>query len=226
MLLPSIAKLIGRNLTDYGISIVDVKSTGLMRYAKIFQRKNDDWLKLPVACITDRDILPDCAPAICIKSDYSDKAKWSKSRKWKVESEITDKKAYLDEIKNKSEGQHVKVYISKQWTLEYELALSGLAVDMLNVIAEMRAMELKESDKEELIEEYTGKYATYNTDEEKASYVYSFFRKKYISKAEFAQYFSVYIEEKYADKAAKEMEKIFPSYLVEAIKYVTSTLTV
>ena len=226
LLLPSIAKLIGRNLTDYGISIVDVKSTGLMRYAKIFQRKNDDWLKLPVACITDRDILPDCAPAICIKSDYSDKAKWPKSRKWKVESEITDKKAYLDEIKNKSEGQHVKVYIPKQWTLEYELALSGLAVDMLNVIAEMRATELKESDKEELIEEYTGKYATYNTDEEKASYVYSFFRKKYISKAEFAQYFFVYIEEKYAGKAVNEMEKIFPSYLVEAIKYVTSTLTV
>ena len=57
------------------------------------------------------------------------------------------------------------------------------------------------------------------------SYIYSFFRKKYISKAEFAQYFSVYIEEKYADKAVNEMEKKFPSYLVEAIKYVTPTLT-
>ena len=95
---------------------------------------------------------------------------------------------------------------------------------MLNVIAEMRATE--ESNKEELIEKYTGKYATYNTDEEKASYVYSFFRKKYISKAEFAQYFSIYIEEKYASKAANEMEKIFPCYLIDAIKYVTSTLTV
>jgi putative ATP-dependent endonuclease of OLD family len=183
-------------------------------------------LKIPVACITDRDILPDCAPAICIKSDYSDKAKWPKRRKWKVESEITDKKAYLDEIKNKSEGQYVKVYIPEHWTLEYELASSGLAVDMLNVISEMRAAELKETDKEELLEEYTGKYATYNTDEEKASYIYSFFRKKYISKAEFAQYFSVYIEEKYANKAVNEMEEIFPKYLVEAIKYVTSTLTV
>ena len=77
-----------------------------------------------------------------------------------------------------------------------------------------------------ILEEYTGKYATYNTDEEKASYVYSFFRKKYVSKAEFAQYFSVYIEEKYADKAVNEMEKTFPDYLVEAIKYVTSALTV
>ena len=226
LLLPAIAKLIGRNLTDYGISIVDVESTGLMRYAGIFQRKNGDWLKLPVACITDRDVLPDCAPAICIKSDYSDKEKWPKNRRWKVESEITDKKAYIDAIKNKLEGQYVNVYIPEQWTLEYELATTGLAMDMLNVIAEMRAMELKESDKEKLLKEYTDVYATYNTEEEKASYIYSFFRKKYISKAEFAQYFSVYIEEKYVDKAANEMEKFFPKYLVDAIKYVTSTLTV
>lgn len=226
LLLPAIAKLIGRNLTDYGISIVDVKSTGLMRYAGIFQRKKGDWLSLPVACIADRDILPDCAPAICIKSEYIDKIKWPKSRKWKVESEIADKKAYLDEIKNKSEGQYVKVYISEQWTLEYELAISGLAMDMLNVIAEMRAMELKESDKEKLLKKYTGEYDTYNTEEEKASYIYSFFSKKYISKAEFAQYFSVYIEEKYIDKEDNQMEENFPKYLIDAIKYVTSALTV
>lgn len=226
LLIPSIAKLIGRDLTDYGISIVDVKSTGLMRYAGIFKRKDGAWLKIPVACITDRDVLPDCAPSICIEYDYRDKENWPKSRKWKVESEITDKKAYVDVIKNKSEGQYVKVYISEQWTLEYELATTGLAMDMLNVIAEMRAMELKESDKERLLKEYTDVYATYNTEEEKASYIYSFFRKKYISKAEFAQYFSVYIEEKYKDKAANEMENIFPKYLVDAIKYVTAVLTV
>lgn len=174
LLLPAIAKLIGRDLTDYGISIVDVKSTGLMRYANIFQRKNGDWLKLPVACITDRDVLPDCAPAICINSDYRDKEKWLKGRKWKIESEITDKRAYVDAIKNKSEGQYVKVYIPEQWTLEYELAKTDLAMDMLDVIAEMRAIELIESDKEKLLAEYTDIYAKYSSEEEKASYVYSF----------------------------------------------------
>lgn len=226
LLLPAIAKLIGRDLTDYGISIVDVKSTGLMRYANIFQRKNGDWLKLPVACITDRDVLPDCAPAICINSDYRDKEKWPKGRKWKVESEITDKKAYVDAIKNKSEGQYVKVYIPEQWTLEYELAKTDLAMDMLDVIAEMRAIELIGSDKEKLLAEYTDIYAKYSSEEEKASYIYSFFRKKYISKAEFAQVFAAHIEEKYIDKAVDEMEKLFPKYLVEAIKYVTSGLNV
>lgn len=226
LLLPTIGKLIGRNLTDYGVSIVDVRSTGLMRYAGIFQRKKGEWLKLPVACITDRDVLPDCAPAICIKSEYKDKKKWPKNRRWKVETEIADKKAYIDEIKDKSQGQYVNVYISEQWTLEYELAVTGLGMDMLNVIAKMRAMELKESDEETLLKEYTDVYDAYDTEEEKASYIYSFFRKKYISKAEFAQYFSVYIEEKYIDKATNEMEEIFPKYLVDAIKYVTSVLAV
>lgn len=36
LLLPTLANLLHRNLTDYGVSIVDVKSTGLRRYARIF----------------------------------------------------------------------------------------------------------------------------------------------------------------------------------------------
>lgn len=222
LLLPTIGKLVGRNLTDHGVSIVDVKSTGLMRYAGIFQRKKGEWLKLPVACITDRDVLPDCAPAICIKDEYVDKEKWPKNRRWQVESDIENKEDYINKIKSKSKGQYVNVYIPDQWTLEYELAVNGLGIDMLNVISKMRSMELKESDEDILLNEYIDKYDAYDTKEEKASYVYSFFRKKYISKAEFAQYFSVYLEEKYADKKASEMEKILPKYLVDAIKYVTS----
>ena len=226
LLLPTVGKLIGRNLTDYGVSIVDVKSTGLMRYAGIFRRKKGECLKIPVACITDRDVLPDCAPAICIKSEYEDKKKWPKNRRWKVESEITNKKAYIDKIKNKLQGQYVKVYLPEQWTLEYELAKDGLGIDMLNVIAKLRSMELEKTDEETLLKEYADVYDSYDTEEEKASYIYSFFRKKYISKAEFAQYFSVYIEEKYVDKTASEMEKNFPKYLVKAIKYVTSIPTI
>jgi putative ATP-dependent endonuclease of OLD family len=37
LLLPTLSKLLGRNFTDYGVSLVDVRSTGLRRYAKIFQ---------------------------------------------------------------------------------------------------------------------------------------------------------------------------------------------
>lgn len=40
---------------------------GLRRYAKIFMRSNtelDGVLSVPVACVTDLDVMPDCAPEI------------------------------------------------------------------------------------------------------------------------------------------------------------------
>ena len=78
LLLPTLSKLLGCNFTDYGTSLVDVKSTGLRRYARIFQRKDEnDQLDVNVACVTDRDIMPDCAPAICIDEKYTeDKDSW------------------------------------------------------------------------------------------------------------------------------------------------------
>lgn len=231
LLLPTLARLICRDLTDNGISIVDVRSTGLMRYARIFQRKDKNKaLKIPVACITDRDVLPDCAPCICLKDEYKDENCWPKNRKWKVEKEIPDKENFLKKKKEKVEGQHVRVFISEQWTLEYELANSGLAMDMIDVISYMKAVELEkksvgiEERQANLVKVYKDKYNSFNTKEEKAAYIYSFFSKKEISKAEFSQYFSEHLEKIYLNKNADEVEKLIPNYLVEAIKYVTSPL--
>jgi len=54
----ALAKLLGCNLTDFGTSLVDVRSTGLRRYAKIFQRSNEEpQLSIKVACVTERDEL-------------------------------------------------------------------------------------------------------------------------------------------------------------------------
>ena len=44
LLLPTIAKLLGHNFTDFGTSLVDVRSTGLCRYACIIQRVDGDTL--------------------------------------------------------------------------------------------------------------------------------------------------------------------------------------
>ena len=39
-----------------------------------FSKENsDEIINIPVACIADRDIMPDCAPAICINEEYADK---------------------------------------------------------------------------------------------------------------------------------------------------------
>lgn len=185
LLLPTLAQLLNRNLTDYGISIVDVKSTGLRRYARIFQRKEGDEINIPVSCITDRDVMPECAPAICLDEKYKDKENWpKKNRKWKVESEIKDKEKYIQEIEKKANGQNVKTFIPEQWTLEYELAANGLGEEMLQTIATMLAEKIQDKEKNEekkaeLLEKYTKEYNEYKNKEAKASYVYSFFSHKW-----------------------------------------------
>ena len=71
-----------------------------------FQRKEGDEINIPVSCITDRDVMPECAPAICLDEKYKDKENWpKKNRKWKVESEIKDKEKYIQEIEKKANGQ-------------------------------------------------------------------------------------------------------------------------
>lgn len=228
LLLPTLAKLLNRDLTDYGISIVDVKSTGLRRYARIFQRKEGDEINIPVSCITDRDVMPECAPAICIDEKYEDKDNWPRiNRKWRVESEIKDKEKYIQEIERKANGQNVKTFIPEQWTLEYELAANGLGEEMLKTIAAMRVGNLQEKGEEkktELLEGYIKEYNNYQDKEAKASYVYSFFSHKLVSKAEFAQQFSFDLENIFNGKPVEEIVTVLPNYLVEAIEYVTTKI--
>ncbi|MST65630.1 AAA family ATPase [Lachnospiraceae bacterium BSM-380-WT-5A] len=232
LLLPTLAQLLNRNLTDYGISIVDVKSTGLRRYARIFQRKEGDEINIPVSCITDRDVMPECAPAICLDEKYKDKENWpKKNRKWKVESEIKDKEKYIQEIEKKANGQNVKTFIPEQWTLEYELAANGLGEEMLQTIATMLAEKIQDKEKNEekkaeLLEKYTKEYNEYKNKEAKASYVYSFFSHKIVSKAEFAQKFSFDLENIFKGKTVEEIVTVLPNYLVKAIEYVTMILSI
>jgi len=59
LLIPTLAEFIGYPLHKYGISIVNVGSTALLRYANIFLRANEEEkLGIPVAVITDLDIKP------------------------------------------------------------------------------------------------------------------------------------------------------------------------
>ena len=87
ILLPVLAKLLDRDLTEYGVSIVNVGGRGLHRFGRIFQRKDEDapQIGIPVACITDMDVMPDCAPEILgLVKDESDE-KWDSSRRrWKA----------------------------------------------------------------------------------------------------------------------------------------------
>ena len=56
LLLPAVARVIGKPLHEYGVSIVNVGSTAYKRYTKIFQRTDGQQMGIPVAIVTDLDV--------------------------------------------------------------------------------------------------------------------------------------------------------------------------
>lgn len=227
LLLPTLAKLLDCSFTDYGTSLVDVRSTGLRRYARIFQRKESQKeLDIHVACITDRDVMPNCAPGICIDEKYTeDKDTWSdkSKRAWRGEADYTaeEAKKHLEDIIERADGQKVQTFIAGHWTLEYDLAYVGLEYEdmkdiLLDALMKVSYVEAnRNKEKKELIELID----SCKTIEEKASHFYSFFTSKKASKADFAQQLAYDLEKKYIGKGSELKSKI-PKYLVKAIEYV------
>lgn len=105
ILLPAFAKKAGFNLTEKGVSIVNVASTAFFRYSKIFQRKEGPEMNVPVAIITDLDVKPE---------DEN-----------KIVAGETKKEVKAKNKKSKYDGQVVKTFVSPQWTLEYCLLKSS-----------------------------------------------------------------------------------------------------
>ena len=223
LLIPTIAKLLGKDLTEYGVSIVNVRGIGMRRFARIFQRTDEDnQLNTKVACVTDRDIMPDCAPEICIDSKYADPNAWPdiSNRKWRVESDFptqADKDARLQGILDKADGQKVKTFVANHWTFEYDLAYSGLFDELIDSIVAVRYVERNQEAKKEEIKK---KHSDFTFPEAKAAYIYNFFSRGETSKAEVAQHLSYVLELKYQDNV-DELKRKLPQYIKDAIDYVT-----
>ena len=218
LLLPTISRIIGKDFSKHGISMVNSRGIGLNRFAGIFQRKETEpLLDVPVACITDRDIMPDCAPAICIDEEYADRNKWPKRRKWKTESELSvaEKRDHLRKIKERADGQNVQTFVSEHWTLEYDLAFAGLFDEILRavVLVKKGSEHLEDS-----INEEKTVIDRFSTQEEKCSYLYSMVCSQ--SKPEVAQTLACILEKEFLDKG-DELIAHLPEYIVAAIRHVT-----
>lgn len=230
ILLPTIAKILDCDFADYGVSIVNVDGTGLSRYAKIFQRSNEDeeFVNIPVACITDLDILPNCAPEICLNEEYKNRDKWPKNRRWKVKSEFDDEgiENKRKEIREKCEGQNVKSFVSDEWTFEYNLAFAGLgkevyiAAKLSKIDEELVSKKASYEDSyHEYEEEYSKTIEKINDPEEKASYIHSEFTKgTKASKPISAQYLAKILDDNYSKNPAELQEKL-PNYILGMFNY-------
>lgn len=242
ILLPVLAKLIGRDLTEHGVSIVNVGGRGLRRFSRIFQRKEQGapTIDVPVACLADIDVMPDCAPELLGLVVGDDDEKWRNSkRRWKAvrdfgDDAATGRKALtaLRERLKENDGQSVRTFVADHWTLEYDLARCGLA-EQVYVAACLAKnddpLSEEKKNREDVVTEATAEFATLKSDsgDDEAvlcSRIYGLFHGGTSSKAVAAQYLAEFLPE-YCEQGgieAAEFRKLLPAYLVSAIDYVTA----
>lgn len=234
ILLPTLATLLGRGLTASGVSIVNVGGVGLRRFARIFQRRHPDkgTINTPVACLTDFDVMPDCAPAIVGKVGPSDPLPEKTKRRWRVQSDYTSAELAdrRRELSDRASGQRVKTFVSDHWTLEYDLAVTGLAREVwiaAQLAAHDDAICAGRNSCIAVAKDAALAYrelARHNTSPEVlATHVYAVLEAGRASKATAAQYLASLLQAKHSRGLidAVSLRSKLPSYLIEAIDYVT-----
>lgn len=234
ILIPTIAGLIGRDLTESGVSIVNVGGTGFRRYARIFQRRDpvqDGEISIPVACIADTDVMPDCAPGIVGKVREGED--WPEGRRWKVESDFGD--GQLEErrqsIRGRASGQCVETFVSDHWTLEYDLARAGLGRELFLAIALADKDDDIASGKvkavgvtRQALKDWKSFADEPMPDDERAARIYAPLVKGSISKPVTAQYLARILSRPagHQTRTPADWRGVLPDYIVDAIEYVTS----
>ena len=234
ILLPVIAQLIESDFDKHGVSIVNVGHVGLFRFARIFQRANDrePLIDVPVACIADMDVLPDCAPAILgmieEDEDLPEFGNGMGHRGRRVRGDFNEKEWENErhKVRSRADGGNVKTFVAECWTLEYELAASGLAREVWIAAALAKADDAinsgkkqAEDVKKEADESFTELREHTSEPDALASHVYAkFITGKKVSKSIAAQYLCEVLAEEFYKNPIGLREKL-PVYLLESIEY-------
>jgi putative ATP-dependent endonuclease of the OLD family len=237
ILLPTIARLIGCDLTENGVSIINVGSTGLRRFARIYQRKypeKDGTINVPIACVTDMDVMPDCAPEIIGKVNLGEDWPTKKDRRWRAKKDFQARE--LDEhrvnIYDRASGQLVKTFVANEWTFEYDLAYFGLAREVW-VAAQMAKKDdeinygkiTRVAVAHAALKAYAKLTQEKLSKEELHSHIYKLFSaKSVVSKPIAAQYLACILEkmQRKGHLSPAELRTLLPPYIVNAIDYVTN----
>lgn len=243
ILLPALAKIMGRDFTRHGVSVVNVGGTGLGRYSRILQRAKpeDGMLHIPVARIADMDVMPDCAPAILGLVDDDNDPRWfGKHRRWKAMRHFGDNEKTRDDalaarraMLKSDDAQSVQTFVATHWTLEYDLAYAGLAKQLLvaaRLAANDDALNLERKQANEVVQAAEAEFEQLrqSTDSHAhlCSHIYSLFTSKTASKAITAQYLVEVLDDclKRQVLSCEQIVDWLPRYLTEAIIYATTHL--
>ncbi|WP_292392984.1 ATP-dependent nuclease [Methanoculleus sp. UBA303] len=228
LLIPTIAKIIDRPLHRYGVSIVNVGSTAFSHFVEIFRRQDGEPMGVKVALITDMDVKP---------LEYSEIAE-KKQTKEEIDAAKINRKRNLLRFAN----DEIKVFVSPNWTLEYEIVLSPqfrtdfyrsvlwaekVANSQSGVPQEGKANKVDETVQSNL----KGWLDTWDGDPRKSEKIaFEIYKKqmlgKEISKAITAQVFAQFLEDKIAVEGLKSLKSDLQAasslqYLLDAIYHVT-----
>ncbi len=238
ILMPVVAKMLGRDFQEYGVSLVNVGGVGLGRYARIFLREEperDGEIGIPVACVTDMDVMPDMAPWIVGKLEQGQPvpARPTSRRQWRIKADLPGEQLAerRTERRAKASGQRVDTFVSDEWTLEYDLAFHGLGKQVYRAASLALADDALNAGGAVQAEVIAGADAAYQAladaghdRETLGSYIYALFEAEGASKAIAAQYLAELLEEetKAGTLTALSLRKLLPPYVVAAIAHVTA----
>lgn len=245
LLLPTLAKIFGRDLTEHGVSIINVGGTGLGRYSRILQREDPakGVINMPTACLADLDVMPNCAPVIVGLVENDEDPKWkSTSRRWHAkkdfgatpEAQAENLAARRQKI-SAGDGQHVKTFVSDEWTFEYALAFAGLHKEVYlaaNLARNDDPLNEEKKDRKvfeaELVTAYEAFLAEHGADREiLCSLIYDLFKTQRASKSIAAQYLADILYEKFENSEIDSawLAERLPIYIKDAINYATTPIT-
>jgi len=116
--LPSFAKLLKKlgmiknDITQDGVSIINIQSIGFFNYTQIFQRRNsNETIPIPIAIITDSDVK--------YYEKDKDTGKIIKKTNMGIEAALLQKMEKLNE--KYSCNKNIRLFVTKEWTFEYAL---------------------------------------------------------------------------------------------------------
>jgi putative ATP-dependent endonuclease of OLD family len=236
ILLPTLARILQRDFTGNGVSIVNVGGIGLRRFARIYQRKDsatDGVIPIPVACVTDMDVMPDCAPEITGRVRPGEAWPDRSDRRWSAKKDYTPEqlRAQREWIRAKASGQRVETFVADEWTLEFDLARAGLSQEVFIATRLAMADERMATGKmkpykvmRQALHDFE-KLAREHTDaDEFAAYIYKpFLSDSRLSKAIAAQYLASILQSRHrrGRMTAESLRTKLPHYIVAAIEHVT-----
>ena len=121
ILIPAIAKKLGYDLSAKEVSIVNVGSTAYLHFARIFLRKDEKKINVPVAIVTDLDNRPESDDGTFDGAEAASKL-----------AQIKKKIGNLDQT-------NITLNVAKEWTLEWCLFKSSLSELFKESVAEVHS---------------------------------------------------------------------------------------